>query len=190
MDMIKVNIDGSFFTAAGQGGWGVVARDADGVCFPRWKLNHAQDALQTEAEACLKALAIAQEYAIQLASVVIDQPLTVYRWPKHMEEFPVSATDEPLRRNKGAGGCGSCDQEPQREPQHQRSGMSSAVLYGNYPGSSLWQEATPGQRTAAMAGCIVLATAVVLAVSWCFSKAKAKPKATACLQRIARRCSW
>lgn len=57
--------------------------------------------------------------------------------------------------------------------------MSSAVLYSTYPGTSWWQEATPGQRAAAFIGGVVLATAVVLGVNWCFRKAKAKPKAEA-----------
>uniref|UniRef100_A0A8I6WZ10 RNase H type-1 domain-containing protein n=1 Tax=Hordeum vulgare subsp. vulgare TaxID=112509 RepID=A0A8I6WZ10_HORVV len=75
--MIKLNIDGSFFKAARQGGSVVVARDADGdVCFSAaGKLNHAQDALQTEAEACLKALAIAQEYGMQRVQIETDAQL-------------------------------------------------------------------------------------------------------------------
>ncbi|KAE8817565.1 hypothetical protein D1007_04664 [Hordeum vulgare] len=78
-DMIKVNIDGSFFKAAGHGGWGVVAQDADGdVCFSAaGKLNHAQDALQTEAKACLKALAIAQEYGMQRVQIETDAQMLV-----------------------------------------------------------------------------------------------------------------
>lgn len=55
--------------------------------------------------------------------------------------------------------------------------MSSAVLYGNYPGSAWWQEATPVQRAAAGIGCVVLALAFVAALSCCFrGKAKAKAK--------------
>uniref|UniRef100_A0A8I6WVG6 RNase H type-1 domain-containing protein n=1 Tax=Hordeum vulgare subsp. vulgare TaxID=112509 RepID=A0A8I6WVG6_HORVV len=78
-DMIKINIDGSFFKAAGHGGWGVVARDADGdVCFSAaGKLNHAQNALQTEAEACIKALGFAREYGMQRVQIEIDAQMLV-----------------------------------------------------------------------------------------------------------------
>ncbi|KAE8773169.1 hypothetical protein D1007_54685 [Hordeum vulgare] len=78
-DMIKINIDDSFFKAAGHGGWGVVARDADGdVSFSAaGKPNHAQDALQTEAEACLKAWSFAQEYGMQRVQIETDAQMLV-----------------------------------------------------------------------------------------------------------------
>jgi hypothetical protein len=61
-DIIKLNIDGSFLAGEGRGGLGFVARDADGdVCISGvGSIEHAQDALHTEAEACIQSMLCAQ----------------------------------------------------------------------------------------------------------------------------------
>lgn len=63
---LKINVDGSFSKETSSGGWGYVIRDHEGdvVVAAAGRLNHALDALQTEAEACIQALYKAQEMGI------------------------------------------------------------------------------------------------------------------------------
>lgn len=78
-DLIKFNIDGRFSDSDGKGGWGVVARDSDGdVCVSAaGRLDFAQDVLHTEAEACLKAMTIAQEWGMTRVHIETDAQMLV-----------------------------------------------------------------------------------------------------------------
>lgn len=62
-DHLKINVDGSFNKENSAGGWGYVIRDSDGdmVIAGAGRLEHAQDALHSEAEACVQGLYKAQE---------------------------------------------------------------------------------------------------------------------------------
>jgi ribonuclease HI len=65
--VIKLNTDGIFLAGEGVGGWGFIGRDADGdVCISvSGRIQYAQDALQTEAEARIQAISCAQQRGIQ-----------------------------------------------------------------------------------------------------------------------------
>lgn len=62
-DHLKINVDGSFNKENSAGGWGYVIRDSDGgvVIAGAGRLEHAQDVLHSEAEACVQGLYKAQE---------------------------------------------------------------------------------------------------------------------------------
>uniref|UniRef100_A0ACD5X3E3 Uncharacterized protein n=1 Tax=Avena sativa TaxID=4498 RepID=A0ACD5X3E3_AVESA len=72
LDIQKINIDGSFTTESRSGGWGFIIRDSDGdtVCSGAGRVLHAQDALQTEAEACIQAMNVAQQCG--MTNVIIE----------------------------------------------------------------------------------------------------------------------
>jgi hypothetical protein len=55
-----------FFAESRCGGWGFIIRDSDGdtVWSGAGGVAHAQDALQTEAEACIQAMPVAQQYGM------------------------------------------------------------------------------------------------------------------------------
>lgn len=74
LDVLKINTDGSYNKESNVGGWGFVIRDADGdvVGSGAGQINHAQDALHTKAEACLKALEAAQEWGISRVVLETD----------------------------------------------------------------------------------------------------------------------
>lgn len=77
--MLKINTDGSFCVESSSGGWGYINRDHDGdvVVTAAGRLAHAQDVLQTEAEACLQALYKAQELGISRVVVETEAMLLV-----------------------------------------------------------------------------------------------------------------
>jgi hypothetical protein len=58
-NILKINIDGCFNQQDKTGGWGFIIRDERGVAVGSGagKLDHLQDPLQAEAEACLHAMA-------------------------------------------------------------------------------------------------------------------------------------
>uniref|UniRef100_A0A8I7BG96 RNase H type-1 domain-containing protein n=1 Tax=Hordeum vulgare subsp. vulgare TaxID=112509 RepID=A0A8I7BG96_HORVV len=64
--MLKINVDGSFNKETLIGGWGYIIRDHEGdvvVAAAGW-LDHVNDALQAEVEACIQAIHKAQELGI------------------------------------------------------------------------------------------------------------------------------
>lgn len=62
-DHLKINVDGSFSRENSSGGWGYVISDSDRdvAVVGAGRLEHAEDALHSEGEACVKALYKAQE---------------------------------------------------------------------------------------------------------------------------------
>jgi ribonuclease HI len=78
-DIQKVNIDGSFSAQDRSGGWGFIIRDSDGdtICSGAGRIPHAQDALQTEAVACIQAMQVAEEQGMIDINVETDALLLV-----------------------------------------------------------------------------------------------------------------
>ncbi|KAM0906138.1 hypothetical protein ACQ4PT_017072 [Festuca glaucescens] len=73
-DMLKINIDGSFKQQEKAGGWGFIIRDAEGdaVGSGAGKLDHLQDPLQAEAEACIHAMVWAREWGMTRIMIETD----------------------------------------------------------------------------------------------------------------------
>lgn len=65
-DFVKINFDASFHAGTGNGGWGVIARDADGdvALAAAGVLSNQGSALQAEAEALLQAIKLAEQYSM------------------------------------------------------------------------------------------------------------------------------
>jgi ribonuclease HI len=76
-DILKINIDGSFNQKDKSGGWGFIIRDADGdaVGSGAGKLEHLQDPLQAEAEACIHAMEWAREWGMTKVTIETDAQL-------------------------------------------------------------------------------------------------------------------
>ncbi|XBI59610.1 hypothetical protein VPH35_040643 [Triticum aestivum] len=66
-DVLKVNIDGSFFSDSAEGGSGFIVRDnsCNAVGSGAGKLRQLQDPMHAEAEACLHAIQEAQTWAMR-----------------------------------------------------------------------------------------------------------------------------
>uniref|UniRef100_A0A8I6Z5L8 RNase H type-1 domain-containing protein n=1 Tax=Hordeum vulgare subsp. vulgare TaxID=112509 RepID=A0A8I6Z5L8_HORVV len=64
--ILKINSDGSYNKDTLTGGWGYIIRDHEGdvVVTAAGRLHHVHDALQVEAEACIRAIYKAQELGI------------------------------------------------------------------------------------------------------------------------------
>uniref|UniRef100_A0A8I6X063 RNase H type-1 domain-containing protein n=1 Tax=Hordeum vulgare subsp. vulgare TaxID=112509 RepID=A0A8I6X063_HORVV len=64
--ILKINSDGSYNKDTLTGGWGYIIRDHEGdvVVTAAGRLHHVNDALQAEAEACIRAIYKAQELGI------------------------------------------------------------------------------------------------------------------------------
>lgn len=72
--MLKINIDVCFNHESYDGGWGFIIRDSAGeaVGAGAGKLEHLQDPLQAETEACIFALQAAQEWGMMQVVVKSD----------------------------------------------------------------------------------------------------------------------
>lgn len=55
-DFIKLNVDAAFRDESKEGGWGLIARDADGDCATVGRLTAQSSALQAEATTLLQAI--------------------------------------------------------------------------------------------------------------------------------------
>jgi ribonuclease HI len=75
--VLKINIDGSFLPCNNSGGWGFIIRDANGepMGAGAGSIPQANDALQTEAIACLTGLQWAQSWGITRLQVETDSQL-------------------------------------------------------------------------------------------------------------------
>jgi hypothetical protein len=73
-DTIKINTDGAYFPGTSHGGWGFIARDADGDVRGTGygHLRNIRDPLRAEAEACLKALYTAAEWGMTKIHIETD----------------------------------------------------------------------------------------------------------------------
>ena len=73
-DTIKINTDGAYFPGTTHGGWGFIARDADGDVRGSGfgHLKNIRDALRAEAEACLRALHAAASWGISNLHIETD----------------------------------------------------------------------------------------------------------------------
>jgi ribonuclease HI len=78
-DRLKVNIDGSFFASSRRGGWGFVLRDHRGQVLgsAAGKIEKANDALYTEAVACLKAIELLSDWGIEDVEVEADAAMLI-----------------------------------------------------------------------------------------------------------------
>jgi ribonuclease HI len=78
-DHLKINTDGSFYQSSLSGGWGFVMRNALGqvVMAAAGHIDHANNAMQTEATACLRAIQTAKELGINEVELESDALLLV-----------------------------------------------------------------------------------------------------------------
>ena len=79
-DVLKINTDGSFVQDERCGGWGFVVRDSVGEVMGAGAghLKHVADAFHAEAEACSKALQIAQYWGISCIQIETDSQLLIH----------------------------------------------------------------------------------------------------------------
>jgi ribonuclease HI len=91
-DVLKINTDGSMDPARASGGWGFVFRDELGevVGSGAGCMNHVQDVVHAEAEACLQALLQAQNWGISRVHAETDSQLLVQA---------INGGDQDLARN-------------------------------------------------------------------------------------------
>jgi hypothetical protein len=91
-DLLKINTDGSMDLVSRSGGWGFVVRDALGEVAGAGAgyMAHVQDALHTEAEACLHALLLSQAWGISRVHIETDSQQLVQA---------IEGSDQDLARN-------------------------------------------------------------------------------------------
>jgi hypothetical protein len=78
-DVLKINFDGAFDPVSHSGGWGFVVRNSLGevVGAAAGRLDHVNEALQAEAEACSRALSIVQKWGISHIVLESDSQILV-----------------------------------------------------------------------------------------------------------------
>jgi ribonuclease HI len=78
-DILKINTDDSFFQDSSSGGWGFVIRISLGevVASASGRIDHARNALQTEAMVCLHAIRTSQDLGITEVEFESDAPILV-----------------------------------------------------------------------------------------------------------------
>jgi hypothetical protein len=78
-DVLKINTNGCFDSRSEKGGWGFVVRDSTGeaVGVSSGRLDHVQDAFQSEAEAVSQALQIVQIWGISSIQLESDSQTLV-----------------------------------------------------------------------------------------------------------------
>jgi hypothetical protein len=78
-DVLKINFDGAFDPVSHSGGWGFVVRNSLGevVGAAAGRLDHVNEALQAEAEACSRALSIVQKWGISRIVLESDSQILV-----------------------------------------------------------------------------------------------------------------
>jgi hypothetical protein len=100
IDCLKINTDGSFFASSQTGGWGFVMRDCNGgtVYSAAGRVDHASNALQTEALACLKALHTASDLGVH--HVVLESDASVLIQAVSGDDFDRAANGVLFREIK------------------------------------------------------------------------------------------
>lgn len=78
-DRLKINMDGSFFQSSLSGGWGFVMRNSTGqvVASAAGRVDHARNAPQTEAMACIHAIQAARDLGISEVELETDALLLI-----------------------------------------------------------------------------------------------------------------
>ncbi|KQJ87215.1 hypothetical protein BRADI_4g09840v3 [Brachypodium distachyon] len=102
-EFVKINIDGAFDAGTGHGGWGCLARDSDGdiVFAAAGYVEHAAEALQTEAHAFIRGILCAENLGI--GRIIMETDCQILQRAVSSSEYdasPLACSVPVLPRNR------------------------------------------------------------------------------------------